>query len=438
MPERYASEVGVGLRLRWAKDRVIEVARAEGPVAAARQSGAYALRRAQGVRGYHSAPRRLPSTPLSHAAARRWPESVTILATQPGLPQCLRYRVHQKVEIADSLGVGVHVANPLNFREARSLIQLSRALIVYREPWTRDLEALVAEARRLGQPVVYEVDDLVYRGSVIAQSPNLSTLPRDLRRAVVKGADQYLRALRMSDHALASTAPLAQDMAKEVPGRGFVVENGIDSEAMVLLSSIEKDPRPVRWPGVPGDAVLIAYGTGSRAHDSDLDLASPALADVMVRDPRVWLLLIGPVRVPDALGPVVNRVIRAPLAPLGEYLRCLASADIVIAPLQADGFNIFKSHVKYLEAGLLSRPFVGSSTVYGDYVRGGQTGLIARSTSEWVGHLDSLVASEALRRTMGSAAREHVGQWATTAGPAEEFAAMLEHLGFEVGVRCES
>ena len=252
---------------------------------------------------------------------------------------------------------------------------------------------------------------------------------------MIKGSDRYLRALRLADHALASTVALADDMAREVPGRGFVIENGIDSEARQLEASVRADPRPVSWPQVPPDGVLIAYGSGSRAHDDDLHLVANALATVMRADPRVHLLLLGPVRTPDALLPYRNRVVRVPQAPVGEYFRFLVSAHITIAPLRDTHFNRYKSHVKYLEAGLLGLPFVASPTVYEGYVRDGSTGFIAHADSQWTDRLTALIASVDLREQLGREAREHVEEWAIEGRPTAQFLSMLAALGVEVGVR---
>lgn len=424
--------VGITPRLKWATERVVQVARSEGASAAARKSGSFVVKRAGGVRAHHRIPSRLPSEPLSAEGSGRWPASVTVLATQPGIPQCLRYRVFQKAEMARSLGVPFHVANPADYREARSLVQLSRVLIVYREAWSPDLEQLIAEARRLGQSVIYEADDIVYRRRLLEQNPNLATVPRKLRREVVKGSDGYLRALRLADHVLASTEALAQDMGREVNGMEFVIENGLDSESRALEASLRADPCPIAWPQLPPDAVLISYGSGSRAHDDDLVLVAGALSVIMSRDARVHLLLLGPVRLPDRLAPFRDRVITVPQAPLGEYLRNVVSSQIAIAPLRDLPFNRFKSQVKYLEAGAVGRPLVASPTVYGRYILDGETGFIARSEAEWVHRLESLVESEALRGRIAGAAQEHVGEWSVTRRPKRQFASMLTDLGLEV------
>ncbi len=98
--------------------------------------------------------------------------------------------------MARSMGLPLIVADLRYPEEAWSRLQLGSAVIIYRQAWSPTLERFVAEARRLGQPIVFETDDLVHRRDLVAANPNLQTVPEDLRSAVIEGADGYLEALR--------------------------------------------------------------------------------------------------------------------------------------------------------------------------------------------------------------------------------------------------
>lgn len=413
----------VGRRARWATQRVGEVLRDEGPVETARRGARFLAHRLGG----RPEPARPVVAPVASQAARRWPASLTILAA-PDIPQCFRYRVQQKVTMARSMGLPLIVADLRYPEEAWSRLQLGSAAIIYRQAWSPALERFVAEARRLGQPIVFETDDLVHRRDLVAANPNLQTVPEELRSAVIEGADGYLEALRHSDHVIASTQPLAADLAPEVAGSAFVIENGIDDDILAMVDGIGVDPPVQQWLRKHRDEVVITYGSGSRAHDADLQIASEGLRRVMERHAHVELKLIGPLSLPENLSHLSNRVLRAEAAPLGDYLRELAMSHITIAPLDTAPFNRFKSQVKYLEAGVLRRPLVASPTVYQDYVVDGRTALLARSDDEWAERLEELVVDTDLRRRLSDDAWEHVQTWRLDSRPGEQFAAFAAQI----------
>lgn len=406
-----------GSRAYWAAKRAREVTQEEGLAATVQRGRGFLAQRRQ----RRTKARRPDVPPLTSPAVGNWPDSLVILAA-PDIPQCYRYRVQQKQSMARSLGLPLVVADLREPDEARSMIQLGAALIIYRQGWTQDLAEFVAEARRLGQPVIFETDDLIHRRGLVAANPNLATLPEDLRNAVINGSDGYLTALQHADHVIASTRALAADLKREVAGHAFVIENGIDDDILAMLDGIAVDPPVQRWLREHGDEVVITYGSGSRAHDLDLVVASDGLRAVLERHPNVRLKLIGPLQLPDNLKPFSDQVLRADSAPLGDYLRELAMSHVTIAPLQDAPFNQFKSQVKYLEAGLLRLPLVASPTVYGRYVKDGQTALIARNPEDWAEHLESLVVDAQRRRQLTDAAWDHVQEWRLDNRPGRQFA----------------
>ena len=349
-------------------------------------------------------------------------------------PQCWHYRVQQKVAACAAAGIPMRVVQPQHLDELIAALQVASILIVYRQPMTIHLPNIIAEAHRLGIPVVYEADDIVYRTDLVAANPNLATLPTDLRDAVISGAADYEAALRACDAVLASTAPLAADMERFVPGSAAVVENGIDPVMTAMARGIEVDRAAgrLRSPSVDDGIVVIGYGSGSRAHDLDLAVAAAPLAAVLGAHGHVRLRLMGPLALPAELEGFTDRIERIDLLPEGEYLRELAQCDISIAPLADVGFNQYKSQVKYLEAGLLGLCFVASDVVYGTYVDDGRTGFIARDSEGWRAALERLVTDSGLRRHVGAAAREHVQRWDVTTTGAEQMRAMLATFGVEV------
>lgn len=351
-----------------------------------------------------------------------WPLSVLTVGEQ-SLPQCHHYRVQQKLQVFRNLGVPVHEAPLSDLAEARNRLQLASLLIVYRLPLSPALQVLLDDAHSLEIPVVYEVDDLVYRRDALAENRNLATLPDDLRSAVIAGSDAYAASLLTADVNLAATSVLASDM-HDLNGRaGFHVENGIDDGMLSLAGNLAE-----RRESRDDQGIVVTYGSGSRAHDADFAIAARGLSDWLAENPSATLRLIGPVRVPDALAANLGQIHRIPgQLTYAEYLQHLRTSTITLAPLIDDTFNRCKSHVRYLESGLMGTPVIASPTVYGSYLVDGETGVLA-TEGEWYEALCLLAEDASLRARVARQAREHVRLWELSNKPSEQMRQMLSIL----------
>ena len=346
-----------------------------------------------------------------------WIRSSAVILARNELPQCYHYRVEQKLELLRQIGVPALVADPRDMRASMSALQSAAILIVYRRPRDRDLSTLISEARRLRIPVVFESDDAVFDVALLRTNPNVEELPSILRWRLARGVRGYARALSEAEHALASTESLRLSMARRVPGSAFLVENGIDAQ----MRRFEREPVPDQ------ERVRIGYGSGSMAHDADLGVAAPMLARVLARFPQVGLVLMGPVRPPEVLREFDGRIEIHPLLPYPRYLEVLQGIDIAIAPLVPAPFNQYKSHVKYLEAGLTGSAFVGSPTVYERYVEHGRTGLLARE-DEWFDALRQLIESPDRRMKIALEGHRDVRRWHLDQRPKAQMIDMLRSL----------
>ncbi|MDQ1250150.1 MAG: hypothetical protein QG597_4529 [Actinomycetota bacterium] len=347
-------------------------------------------------------------------------------------PQCWHYRVQQKRQACAARGIPLVVVLPHSSTEVLSQLQLASMLIIYRQPMSMLLKEVLAEARRLRIPVVYEADDIVYRQDLVAANPNLGTLPADLRAAVIAGAADYAAALAACDGVISSTRPLADDMARGVSGASAVIENGIDAQMWSIARGIDIDCEAGQITRSDGQDVVIGYGSGSRAHDADLAVAAPALVRILAEFPQVSLRLFGPVAPPPVLARFADRITRVPILPQGEFLWEFAHVDIALAPLLDVPFNHYKSQVKYAEAGLVRLPLVASPTVYATYVDDGRTGFIAEGDEQWYQVLRRLVTDPDLRRGVGRAARADIARWDVDGAIADQFEAMLATFNVRV------
>lgn len=313
------------------------------------------------------------------------------------IPQCVKYRVTQKVEMLSALGWTVEVADWRDGTHAFSALQVATEVIFYRVPGTDASMLLLQEAQRLGLAPFWEVDDLLFDSKSYQENTNLNSLSIEERSELLRSAGHYLQAMQFCGRAIASTEGLAEQMRSAGIREVAVLENGLDTDTLnhadrLLSSRQPKDP----------NAIWICYGSGSRAHDRDFREAEDGLLAAMEKDIRLHLHIIGPVTCSDALLRFQHRIRRTSEVSYAEYLAYLAQADIAIAPLEATVFNECKSNIKFLEAAVLRVPSICSPTAaFRRIIQNGHNGLLATTTEDWRKGFLSLAHDEALRGSIG-------------------------------------
>jgi len=407
---------------RWAYERTREVLRDEG-IAGVLHRGRRSVDTRVSLEA-RARELRVAAAPESRSAFRR----SVLIVSNIAIPQCRFYRVDQKTELLRRAGLAATVVSQDDLEEALTAVQLAGTVILYRVPWSRKVETIVREARRVGATIVFETDDAVYRRDLLSEDRNVKSLPRTVQLGILRGADKFLRAMQESDLTLASTPALADDMARATGRPSFVIANSVDSRMQATVRGILADPlKPGTRP-----ARSLFYGSGSRAHDEDFAHALPGLVAVLRERPDTRLVVAGPVRLPDSARSVADRVLRLEPMTFGSYLRALASMDVSLAPLLPSPFNVFKSDIKLLEATLVGVPSVVSPTVYGDSAQHGVNALVARTPSEWHDAVLSLLEDSPLGSALVDAARSTLAHRRIDGPVTPETRATLRALGLDV------
>ncbi|HYC23323.1 MAG TPA: glycosyltransferase [Candidatus Bathyarchaeia archaeon] len=325
----------------------------------------------------------------------------------------LRYRVWHLVEQLTLDGVESRVLYHSD-ATAPALVASVDLVILFRAPYSVVVATVVAEARRRRIPVVFSVDDLVFRSNAGLDAPALE-LAHEGRPEVAAGFRQsvreYERSCAAADYFLGSTEELVA-AASEIGVPAFLVRNALGG---ALLSRAEAareervaalDERATHGDGV----VRMGFLSGTDTHDRDLAMIAGPLAATMERFPFVQLVVAGPVTIPGSLGRFGERVEKRSFVPWSELPALLGSLEVNLAPLElASSFNLAKSEVKYLEAAALGVPTVASPTsAFRWAIRDGTNGLLAGDAAVWEESLARVVSDPALRSTLGRAARRDV------------------------------
>jgi glycosyltransferase involved in cell wall biosynthesis len=328
------------------------------------------------------------------------------------LPQCKKYRILQKIEALEIHGCATTISNYFDVPRSFDALQLATLVVLYRVPDGELLQAYLQEARRLGLPVAYDIDDPVFCRTVYAANANLQTLSAAERQHLLNDSRRYLAALKQCDAAIVSTPGMVEVTRPYLDGKPvYLWRNAVDAESRSICDDITSMPAAPE----PHGRIRIGYMSGSRAHDLDFELIGPALARTLAAHPHVDLVLSGHVSIPEALKPHAARIQVRPLSSYRGYFQVLSQVDIVVIPLLADTFNACKSAIRFLEAAMLERACVVSGV--GDFlniVDHGRTGYVALSEDDWSNQLDMLIESADRRRALGQAARQDVLESQTT------------------------
>jgi len=341
----------------------------------------------------------IQATPVRYTNRQVLKPRVLIVA-ELSIPQCAKYRVWQKVELLDLLGIPTSVADWHRAEHCQSLLQVHSAVIFYRVPAGPELREMLMEARRLGVDLFWEVDDLIFDVELYRQNGNVSTLPRKLQRVLVSGVKRSRQAMLACERAIASTAQLAHHMRECGLSDVSVVENCLDAETLLAAEEARRGRagRPSSW-------VTIAYGSGTKTHDADFAVAEGAILELLRTRPQVRLKIFGELTLSGRFDQFRHRVDRQDFLVYPEYLKQLAQCDVSVAPLEATAFNDAKSNIKYLEASVLGLPSVCSpARNFASIIEHGKNGYLATTDQDWLGALTALVDDKTHRDRVGEAA----------------------------------
>jgi len=222
----------------------------------------------------------------------RLPRRILIVA-EVSIPQCLRYRVHQKADVLAAMGYPTTVVSWQDSARFRRELPAHGCVLFYRTPAMPDVVRLVRAAEAAGMMTFFEIDDLVFDVDEYARNSNLQSLPMGEREDLLRGAGLYRDMIARVDCTVASTRLIADRFIALGAAQALVVDNALDA---ILLEAAERS-----YPRTDSGAVTIIYGSGTDTHDADFELVAEPLARVMREHQHVRLVMAVPLRLPGAL-----------------------------------------------------------------------------------------------------------------------------------------
>ncbi|MCK5355953.1 MAG: glycosyltransferase, partial [Methyloprofundus sp.] len=327
-----------------------------------------------------------------------------LIIAETSLPQCLRYRIKQKIEQLELAGFESKYISWSNTNQALQEIPWYDSIIFYRVPALPDVIQLIEYARSLGIPTFYEIDDLIFEP---VYPPDINSYAGKVDSTqyydLLKGMALNHCAAQLCDYALASTQPLLDKLIPLVKTKqGFLHRNGLDSNNVFNLKAMTTQQ----------EQITLFYGSGTLAHNSDFIVeVLPALEKILGEFKVVRLVIAGFLQLPDDFNrKYKQQIVMLPFTKnLQVYNNYIQGADINMAVLKQDEINDCKSELKWFEAACFGIPSVVSQTQnYQDVIRHGEDGFIVNSVDSWYKTLKQLITQADLRQQVGEAAYQRV------------------------------
>jgi glycosyltransferase involved in cell wall biosynthesis len=225
----------------------------------------------------------------------------------------------------------------------------------------------------------------------------------DAKRVYVEGNEKFMTVkalLREADGLTVSTEKLAE-LYSQYNTNIEVFENLMDTDIW-NFENTKKDDGKIR----------IGW-SGGMSHHMDLVEFTPVIEAILNKYDNVIFSILGYQPVEWAkFGEQIERGLPVPNHKFPEAL-ALQGYDIGVAPLADTEFNQAKSAIKYYEYSMLKVPSVCQKGDHLPYERKGnsESMLVAGNTNEWVEALSKLVENEALRKSIGVGAYNHVTRY---------------------------
>jgi O-antigen biosynthesis protein len=342
---------------------------------------------------------------VSHPAEELLAVRVLIIA-EMSIPQCKKYRVQQKHDLFQFLGIDCTMLNWIDTQACLNALQTHSQVIFYRVPAYDKVLSIINEAKRLRLPTIWEVDDLIFDKEVLIKSKTILSLDKGITDQLVEGAGLYRKAMLLCDEGIASTTGLADAMKQAGLPEVHLVENALDRQTLEVAQKVCHDHTFHR-----NGIVRIVYGSGTNTHNVDFQEAAPAIIKILDKFPNVRLRLIGLLDLPEIFSRYEEQVERLPTCTYEEYMTALAGCDISITPLENYIFNDSKSNIKYLEASIVKVPSVCSPrAAFAQVINHGKNGFLCETDDEWEAALTLLVTDTTKRDEVGEAAYSTVMQ----------------------------
>ena len=285
-------------------------------------------------------------------------------------------------------------------------LERASVLVVCRTKYSDITGAVLGHARRMGIPVLFDVDDLVFDDryvQLVGESLDQAMDSHDAWDYWFAYISRIGATLRMCDAAITTNESLADRMRGL---RGHSCASGSISSMRSSFGFQRRFVRLVVRTAAILERVTVGYFGGTPTHNRDFNVLAESLSEVMIENPAVRLMVVGFPPNGGLLNRLRHRVETYPLVDFVNLQEVLSMADINLVPLQDNLFTNCKSELKYFEAAVVGTPTLASPThTYKLAMTHGENGVLVKA-QDWRVRLEEAVSDPDRMATIASRACE--------------------------------
>ncbi|WP_434055995.1 MAG: glycosyltransferase [Roseibium sp.] len=201
--------------------------------------------------------------------------------------------------------------------------------------------------------IIANYDDLIFGNTEIAMESSAVKNKTMMVDEAIKAFQSNLEALQLFDRVVVSTEPLASMVRLFNPDADVQVSPNFLPNSMIALHKELSFHERFRYNNT------IGYFAGTLSHNRDFPIVEPVLHRILMENPELNLIVVGPVKLPRSLSALPNVTVTG-VRPFQQLPGLMAACSTAIAPLENSTFNRCKSRVKFLEAALTGVRLVSS------------------------------------------------------------------------------
>ena len=308
-----------------------------------------------------------------------------------------RYRVFNMVEaleVSPYLGTSASWFCREDLPYLDDFIDRADALVVCRTHYDAAVNRMLKRARARGLPVLFDMDDLFFNTDyahliveTLDQPMETDTVWSDWFASISRiGAT-----LRLCDAVIVTNPFLAERVKEFAPGVvPRVIPNFLNRAQQDVSRQLLAAKRASGF--ARNEKIHIGYFSGTPTHNRDFEIVERALANLLDRDSRLVVRMVGFL---EPRGAMLRHKSRVEHHPLQDYLnlqRLIAETEINVAPLQINTFTHCKSELKYFEAAIVGTLTIASpSFTFSNAIEDGENGFLATG-QEWENKLRTAIS----------------------------------------------
>jgi len=296
-----------------------------------------------------------------------------------------RYRVYNMIQVLrfSQQPVAASFFKGDELGRLSGVVDAADVLVICRYRYDAELGRVMQTANSRGVKIFFDLDDLVFDPNYVSLLVHMMEQEKD------PGAWAYWydyvqrisKTLHYCDAIITTNSYLAAMIQKYSQKSVYIIPNFLNQEQINISTAIYDAKESNRF--TQNEPMYLGYFSGTPTHNKDFSLISDRLARLFARDPRLRLLVVGPLQISGDIQKYLSRIDFYPLQDFVNLQRFIGLVRVNLVPLVSNVFTNCKSELKYFEAGIAGTVTLASPTfAYAGAIRDAENGYLA-DVHEW-------------------------------------------------------